>query len=144
MREKIDKLDCVLLIDDDDATNFYHTIILEEEFIDGHIQSVRSAKEGLDFLLCKGAYAELPQPGIIFLDINMPGMNGWDFLAKYNELSKDIHNRSIVVMLTTSVNPDDKERAERIPVVKEFVHKPLTPEVFWKVVNENFTLNDSD
>lgn len=138
MSDKIEKLDCVLLIDDDDATNFYHTIILEEEFIEGHIQSVRSASEGLDFLLCKGIYAKCPQPGIIFLDINMPGMNGWDFLNKYNELSKDIHDRSIVVMLTTSVNPDDKERAARIPIVKEFVPKPLTPEVFWKVVNENF------
>lgn len=138
MSDKIEKLDCVLLIDDDDATNFYHTIILEEVFVEGHIQSVRSASEGLDFLLCKGIYAKCPQPGIIFLDINMPGMNGWDFLNKYNELSKDIHDRSIVVMLTTSVNPDDKERAARIPIVKEFVPKPLTPEVFWKVVNENF------
>lgn len=138
MKEKIDNLDCVLLIDDDDATNFYHTIILEEESVDVHIQSVRSAKEGLDFLLCKGDYAEYPQPGIIFLDINMPGMNGWDFLVKYDELSKNIHERAVVVLLTTSVNPDDKERAAKYPSVKEFVNKPLTPETFWKVVNENF------
>lgn len=138
MAEKIEKLDCVLLIDDDDATNFYHTIILEEEFIGAHIQSVRSAKEGLDFLLCKGEYADYPQPGIIFLDINMPGMTGWDFLAEYDRLSEDILDRSVVIMLTTSQNPDDKEKAAEFPSVKEFVNKPLTPEVFWKVVNENF------
>ncbi|MFN3999841.1 response regulator [Algoriphagus sp.] len=138
MTDKIKKLDCVLLIDDDEATNFYHTIILEEEFTGVHIQSVRSAKEGLDFLLCNGKYAEYPQPGIIFLDINMPGMNGWEFLEKYNELTKDIHERSVVVMLTTSLNPDDQERAATIPVVKEFVIKPLTPDTFWKVVHENF------
>lgn len=138
MSQKIENLDCVLLIDDDEATNFYHTIILEEEFIDVHIQAVKSANEGLDYLLCKGNYSDYPQPGIIFLDINMPGMNGWDFVAKYNELSKDIHNRSVVVMLTTSLNPDDRERAAAIPMVKEFVNKPLTPETFWKVVNENF------
>lgn len=138
MSQKIENLDCVLLIDDDEATNFYHTIILEEEFIDVHIQAVKSANEGLDYLLCKGNYSDSPQPGIIFLDINMPGMNGWDFVAKYNELSKDIHNRSVVVMLTTSLNPDDREKAAAIPMVKEFVNKPLTPETFWKVVNENF------
>lgn len=138
MKGKIDKLDCVLLIDDDDATNFYHTIILEEEPVDVHIQSVRSAKEGLDFLLSKGAFSEYPQPGIIFLDINMPGMSGWDFLAKYDELSRDIHERAVVVLLTTSVNPDDNEKAAEFPSVKEFVNKPLTPEAFWKVVNENF------
>lgn len=135
---KINNLDCVLLIDDDEATNFYHTVILEDEITDVHIQAVKSAKEGLDYLLSKGEFNECPQPGIIFLDINMPGLNGWDFLVEYNELSKDIHNRSIVVMLSTSVNPDDRERAYSIPVVKEFVNKPLTPEIFWKVVNENF------
>lgn len=138
MKKKIQKLDCVLLIDDDEATNFYHTIILEEELADLPIHSVRSAKEGLDFLLSKGDYADLPQPGIIFLDLNMPGMSGWDFVKKYNDLSKEIQDRSVVVMLSTSINPDDKERAAQIPLVKEFVNKPLTPETFWRVVNENF------
>ncbi len=138
MKNKIQNLDCVLLIDDDEATNFYHTIVLEEESSGIFIQSVNSAREGLDFLLDKEGYAELPKPGIIFLDINMPGMNGWDFLVKYEELNPEILQRSIVVMLTTSINPDDKERAEKIPLVKEFVNKPLTPETFWKVVNENF------
>ena len=136
---KIEKLDCVLLIDDDEATNFYHTLILGEVCADMSIQAVQSAKEGLDFLLCKGPYADTPQPGIIFLDINMPGMNGWDFLEEYNELSKDIHDRAVVAILTTSMNPDDWERSEAIPTVKEFVQMPLTAEAFWKVVNENFT-----
>ncbi|MCL6261062.1 response regulator [Aquiflexum sp. TKW24L] len=132
------KLDCVLLIDDDEATNFYHTIVLEEECEGLYIQSVRSAKEGLDFLLRKGKYANTPQPGIIFLDINMPGMTGWDFIAKYNDLSADIHKRAVVAMLTTSDNPDDRQRASALPAVIEFVHKPLTAEIFRKVMEENF------
>jgi len=49
---------------------------LEEEGVNVFIQSVKSAKEGLDFLLSKGEYADCPKPGIIFLDINMPGMSG--------------------------------------------------------------------
>ncbi|MDP3470271.1 MAG: response regulator [Algoriphagus sp.] len=138
MTEKIDSLNCVLLIDDDAATNFYHTIILEDQISELHIQSVSSANEGLEFLLCEGTFAKYPKPGIIFLDINMPGMSGWDFLKEYNHLSADIHKRAVVVMLSTSVNPDDRERAAAIPIVKDFVNKPLTPEVFWKVVNENF------
>lgn len=139
MRDKNHKLDCVLFIDDDDATNFYHTIIVEEECSWVHIQSVKSAKEGLDFLLRKGVYANSPQPDIIFLDINMPGMTGWDFMEKYNELSKDIQERAVIAMLSTSVNPDDRNRAFAIPAVKGFVLKPLTPEAFWKVVDENFS-----
>lgn len=138
MREKIQNLNCVLLIDDDEATNFYHTVILEEESTDLYIHAVSSAKEGLDFLLSQGEYAELPKPGIIFLDLNMPGMSGWDFVNKYNQLSKEIHDQSVVVLLSTSLNPDDRERAAQIPIVAEFVNKPLTPETFWRVVNENF------
>lgn len=138
MREKIQNLNCVLLIDDDEATNFYHTVILEEESTDLYIHAVSSAKEGLDFLLSQGEYAELPKPGIIFLDLNMPGMSGWDFVNKYNQLSKEIHDQSVVVLLSTSLNPDDRERASQIPIVAEFVNKPLTPETFWRVVNENF------
>ncbi|HMP98820.1 MAG TPA: response regulator [Cyclobacteriaceae bacterium] len=139
MSTKIEKLDCVLLIDDDEATNFYHSIVVEEECERVHIQAVKSAKEGLDYLLRRGSYANSPKPGIIFLDINMPGMSGWDFLNKYIELSEDIHQRAVVAMLTTSVNPDDQEKAKSIPLVKEFVHKPLTNETFRKILNENFT-----
>ena len=105
---------------------------------DLHIHSVRSARAGLDFLLSKDESANIPQPGIIFLDLNMPGMSGWDFVTKYNNLSQEIHDRSIVVLLSTSINPDDRERAAEIPAVREFVNKPLTPETFWRVVNENF------
>jgi CheY-like chemotaxis protein len=139
MSSKLKKLNCVLLIDDDEATNFYHSIIVEEENADLYIQSVSSANEGLDFLLSRGAYSDSPKPGIIFLDINMPGMTGWDFMEKYEELSNEIHDRAVVAMLTTSNNPDDRDRAAAIPAVKEFFHKPLTPEIFWKVVNENFS-----
>jgi len=141
MTNNDNKLDCILLIDNDEATNFYHTIILEEENTGVHIQAVKSAEEALDFLLGKGAFKNSPRPGLIFLDLNMPGKNGWDFLIEYDELSKDIQDRAVVTILTTSINPDERERAAAIPVVKGFASKPLTPEVFWKIAKENFSLS---
>ncbi|NBQ54251.1 MAG: response regulator, partial [Proteobacteria bacterium] len=77
--KKIDGLDCILLIDDDKATNFLHTLTIQDSGIAVKVQDVESARDGLDYLTCKGAFShcsEFPRPGIIFLDINMPGMNG--------------------------------------------------------------------
>ena len=73
------------------------------------------------------------QIDVIFLDINLPRMNGFEFLeAATREISEEFAH-VVVVMLTTSLNPDDRERAESFDVVKEFINKPLTVEHVEKV-----------
>ncbi len=140
--KKIDGLDCILLIDDDKATNFLHTLTIQDSGIHVKVQDVESARDGLDYLTCKGAFIEckeFPRPGIIFLDINMPGMNGWDFLKEYEKLPQEVRARVVVAMLTTSLNPDDATHAKQIGYLKGFISKPLTKEVLERIVAENFT-----
>lgn len=136
--KKFEKLECVLLIDDDAGTNFYHTVILEEEFPGLRIESVRSVKDGLEFLLGIGDNTRCPAPVIIFLDINMPGLDGWDFLREFNKIPKEIRDKSVIVILSTSNNPDDIEKSASFDSVKDYIEKPITPELFSTVVKQNF------
>ncbi len=59
-----------------------------------------------------------PQPGLVFLDINMPGMFGWDFLEEHKNLPSGQKAKIVVAMLATSLNPDDREKGEIIILLK--------------------------
>jgi CheY-like chemotaxis protein len=128
---KIDGLDFILLVDDDEATNFLNKRIIRKADINAEVQVALNGKEALEFLTNTGKYANekvLPQAGLIFLDINMPGMNGWEFLEAYKQLPEEQTRRIKILMLTTSINPDEEKKAIDIPEVKGFIHKPLSGE----------------
>ena len=129
----IRKLNCILLIDDDEPTNYIHERIINEVDCTEKIVAVQSGRQALDYLKSK-ADGEHPQPDLIFLDINMPAMTGWEFLEKYRELDKE----QLIVMLTTSLHPDDEEKAKSIPEINRFTNKPLTHEMLQEVLEEYF------
>ena len=105
------KLSCILLIDDDVPTNFYNKKIVEQHGRTEHVEVCDSAEAGLEFLKSKFKNGLPPQPELIFLDLNMPGMDGWEFLDAYEKLPFPQKGKVVVVMLTTSVNPDDETKA---------------------------------
>src|SRR6185503_18517714 len=98
-------LKCIMLIDDNSDDNFYHERIIRRNNKAEKVVAMTDAAEALRFLQSRSETE--PGPELIFLDINMPGMNGLDFLAEYSKLL----NRAVVVILTTSENPDDKTKA---------------------------------
>lgn len=127
------KLDTILLIDDDPATNFLHKYVLQKESCAENIVSFQSAEEALEYIkdTIKNGFHF---PELIFLDINMPRMNGWEFIEEYNKISKQNKISKIVVMLTTSLDTKDREKAESIKEINEFLSKPLTPEKIHQVL----------
>jgi CheY-like chemotaxis protein len=140
------KLNSVLLIDDDEPTNFYTQLIIEESGCADHVQVAQGGREALNYLsktqqqTGENNNSYLP-PDLIFLDINMPAMDGWEFLDEYKKLHKDRRGKIIVVMLTTSLNPDDKAKANEMPEIAGFESKPLTEEKLNKILKEHFASN---
>ena len=127
------KLNCILLIDDDDAVNFIHNRVIRKSGCTENVAVARNGQEAIEYLTTpdNGAF---PQPDIIFLDINMPVMNGWEFLEAYEKLEKEQKGKELIVMLTTSLNPDDKEKAKKIPHINDFHPKPLNVENLNKIL----------
>jgi len=137
------KLNCIMLIDDDEPTNFISNMLLEESNCTLHIQIEESGKKALEYLSkttgCCNEQTGLSYPELIFLDINMPAMNGWEFLERYKELKTELHPKTVIIMLTTSINPDDKLKAENISMVAAFENKPLTSKMIERVIKEHFS-----
>ena len=135
------KLDCILLIDDDEPTNYYNSLIIEETGCANQVRIVQSGKKALEYLANSARPAKqgdsCPTPDLIFLDVNMPAMNGWEFLEKYRKINKH-KMRPVVVMLTTSLFPEDVIKAKEIPEISCFESKPLTPEILYKIVDRYF------
>lgn len=136
------KLNCILLIDDDEPTNFITQMLIEEAGCAEHVQVVQSGQAALNYLTNSEQFScdnkDFPRPDLIFLDINMPAMNGWEFLAKYHELEKEHKGEIIMVMLTTSLNPDDQSKADEMHEISGFETKPLTAEKLRAILNKYF------
>lgn len=135
MKQKLDK---VLLIDDSDADNFIHQRVIKKADITNNIIVKKSGQEALDYLSTLVDETLYPVPNLVFLDINMPGMNGWEFLEHYEKLPLNQKAEIIVCMLTTSISETDKKKAETLPHIKSYKHKPLTQETLMEVVRTFF------
>jgi len=128
------KLNCILLVDDNSHDNVYHQIILKKMDITNRIDVVFNGLEALIYLKREN---QAP-PELIFLDINMPKMNGWEFLEEYKHLDAKQKARVVIMILTTSANPDDIKKAKEIQEVTGFETKPLTEEMMKGILNQHF------
>jgi CheY-like chemotaxis protein len=131
------KLNCILLIDDDETTNYVNTILINKAECAEEVKSVTSGHAALEYLRSIGNDGRHPQPDLIFLDINMPVMNGWEFIEEYHQLLPEQRGQVLVWMLSTSDNPADRERAEKLGS-DGFMAKPLTISKLMDVVRRYF------
>lgn len=138
------KLNSVLLIDDDKAINFITKLLVKKADITDHIEIVLNGQEALDYLTNSGKYEKkediniYPQPMLILLDINMPVMNGWEFVDAFDKLDQNQKGNSKIIMLTSSLNPDDKEKALKLTAVSGFQSKILSAEALETIMSQYF------
>jgi CheY-like chemotaxis protein len=117
------KLSSVLLVDDDETTNFLNAHLLKSLGVTDQVLIAQNGQEALDLLANHCGPSTVTCPALVLLDIHMPVMGGIDFLAAYQPQppTPDIH----VVILTTSVHPHDLERLQSLPHLA-ILQKPLT------------------
>jgi CheY-like chemotaxis protein len=135
------QLNCIMLIDDNKIDNFFHERVIRKNNAAKEIIAMESGQAAIDHI--KAGNAVL-QPELIFLDINMPGMDGWEFIEHYKQLDNNLQKAMIVVMLTTSDNPDDIARARIKGILSDFKSKPLTKEMLESVIDSYCSQSDCD
>jgi CheY-like chemotaxis protein len=114
-----------MLVDDNADDNFFHEREIKKNERAPIVITKNSGIKALEYLKLK----KEPHSDLIFLDINMPVMNGWEFLKEYDQLDKVLQSRAIIIMLTTSDNVDDVARANTHSSVTDYITKPLTREI---------------
>lgn len=131
------KLSKILLIDDSEADNYIHVRRLNKAAIAEEIVIKYNGREGINYL--KGITASVPpRPELIFLDINMPVMNGWEFLDEYERMPESKKGRTLVTMLTTSGADTDRKQAAGYKSIDEYLEKPLTQDKIDAIIASHF------
>lgn len=119
----------ILLVDDNPDDRFFHRLEIEKSGFATQIYECIDGQDALDFLTGEGKYLAPDQPitlpDLIFLDINMPVMDGWEFLNAFQGLSERLSRIPIVVLMLTKLNQNENTRALSYPHVKAFYCKPL-------------------
>ena len=123
----------VMFIDDNELDNFINKTRVESENFAAEIQPFLSSSEALAYLQTHASSPEL-LPDIIFLDIIMPGMDGFGFLEAFDKLPDAVKSKSRIVMLSTSDSFKDLNRANQNKFVRKFLNKPLSPAML-KAIN---------
>lgn len=112
-----------MLIDDDHITNFLNQEIIEELEVCENLSCYQNPLEALKDITTRiSNSSELPD--YIFLDLNMPKLNGWGFLDTLIN-NHDENKLPLIYILTTSINPDDKAKSSNYSCIKGFYNKPL-------------------
>ena len=117
-----------MLVDDNELDNFINKKLVEADSFAGSVTIHTSAKSALSWLKEKEATPE-QAPDLIFLDIMMPEMDGFEFLNEFEKLSEPLKSKCKIVMLSTSDSFKDLNRANQNKYVKRFLNKPLNAQV---------------
>ncbi|OOG75404.1 hypothetical protein B0E43_09995 [Algoriphagus sp. A40] len=130
MEDKID----FILVDDDPINNMLSELTITDVFPDAKIIAFTNPKEGLEFLLTP-LVSSNGKKLILFLDLNMPIMSGWEFLAQFEMAEPGVKDQLQINILSSSVDPMDLEKAKQNAYVNDFIEKPLTEEVLISLVS---------
>lgn len=136
-------LNRILLVDDDTVTNLMHKRQIARFELAKDVDVATDGLAALDYLTAREETGA-SQPELVLLDINMPRMNGFEFLAAYAALPENLHESQSIVMVSTSTLRQDRQRAESEAFVKSYEIKPLSNEDFCRIVQAHQPTSGAD
>ncbi len=131
------KLKSVLLVDDDDTTNFLNKFFINQVDTTLEVNVVENGKEAIDFLILNSK--EEIWPCLLILDTNMPVMNGWEFLSAFEEKIDTTTKENTTIVMLTSLDLDNSvQKAMNDPNVSDTEQKPLSDLKFRALISKHF------
>ena len=131
MANQKSKFKAVMLVDDNEIDNLINQKMIEAADITETIYTHTGAKSAIEFLKNLEKVENLGNdilPSVIFLDIDMPLMDGFQFLDEFDKLMAKTKDKCKIVMLTSSINPRDVTKSKGYVYVKKYINKPLSQE----------------
>ena len=126
----------ILLLDDDPMSNLINERIFQISGYDVKISIQVDAKETLEKLKKIATEEKNKFPNLIFVDINMTGMDGWEFVEEFIKFPKTLLNNCHFYLLTSSLDMDDVSKSNTYSIIKEIISKPITEEIAIKYLSE--------
>ncbi|MFD1871648.1 response regulator [Hymenobacter bucti] len=132
-------LNHIVLVDDNETTSFLNNRLLSRLALAKKVSTFMRAEEASHFLWGDAQAALQPAVDLVFVDLKMPGMSGFDFLEQYSQLPTVVQERTVVAVLTTSMHSADTARVAQYPNV-EYLTKPLTEEKLQRLLAKRFNI----
>lgn len=124
----------IVLVDDNETTSFLNNRLLGRLAVADLVSTFSRADEAFEQLWSNH---DGPLPDLVFVDLKMPGISGFEFLELYNALPQPVQNKTVMAVLTTSMHGADTARVAKYPNV-EYLTKPLTEEKMAKLLEKRF------
>jgi CheY-like chemotaxis protein len=125
----------ILLVDDDEINNFISVKLIKKTVLNTEISTCLNGKFAIDQLVDIQRRNPNELPDYILLDINMPIMNGWEFLDEYKRLNIDPKGKTTIYIISSSVFNNDILKAKSYALVKDFISKPLSVDKIKEVIS---------
>ena len=126
----------IVLVDDNETTSFLNNRLLGRLAVADRVSTFSRADEAFE-QLWGNADCSSQLPDLVFVDLKMPGVSGFEFLELYNALPQPVQDKTVMAVLTTSMHSADTARVAQYPNV-EYLTKPLTEEKMQKLLAKRF------